>query len=116
MKNSLSSIQSLLHLLVICVFIIIVTSSATVPETSAITNHPNRRHRLHDHNSCTTISNKRRPSPLCKSRCPPPLPPLRHQHPQPPPGPPPPPLNEEIDPRYGVSKRLVPSGPNPLHN
>ncbi|XP_010460289.1 PREDICTED: CLAVATA3/ESR (CLE)-related protein 9-like [Camelina sativa] len=26
----------------------------------------------------------------------------------------PPPL--EIDPRYGVDKRLVPSGPNPLHN
>jgi hypothetical protein len=23
---------------------------------------------------------------------------------------------EEIDPRYGVSKRLVPSGPNKLHN
>ncbi|CAL1360279.1 unnamed protein product [Linum trigynum] len=23
---------------------------------------------------------------------------------------------EEIDPRYGVEKRLVPSGPNPLHN
>ncbi|KAL0695380.1 hypothetical protein Bca4012_062560 [Brassica carinata] len=22
----------------------------------------------------------------------------------------------EIDPRYGVDKRLVPSGPNPLHN
>ncbi|KAG2318784.1 hypothetical protein Bca52824_011997 [Brassica carinata] len=27
--------------------------------------------------------------------------------------PPPPP---QIDPRYGVDKRLVPSGPNPLHN
>ncbi|KAL3336529.1 hypothetical protein AABB24_029263 [Solanum stoloniferum] len=23
---------------------------------------------------------------------------------------------DEIDPRYGVEKRLVPSGPNPLHN
>ncbi|KAF9674379.1 hypothetical protein SADUNF_Sadunf10G0121200 [Salix dunnii] len=30
-------------------------------------------------------------------------------------GPPPPPPSE-IDPRYGVEKRLVPSGPNPLHN
>ncbi|KAG2707027.1 hypothetical protein I3843_05G117000 [Carya illinoinensis] len=30
---------------------------------------------------------------------------------------PPPPLQtDEIDPRYGVEKRLVPSGPNPLHN
>ncbi|KAJ6318035.1 hypothetical protein OIU76_013558 [Salix suchowensis] len=28
--------------------------------------------------------------------------------------PPPPPI--EIDPIYGVEKRLVPSGPNPLHN
>ncbi|CAN6887818.1 hypothetical protein Bca4012_071619 [Brassica carinata] len=28
--------------------------------------------------------------------------------------PPPPPL--EINPRYGVDKRLVPSGPDPLHN
>ncbi|KAJ8774655.1 hypothetical protein K2173_017101 [Erythroxylum novogranatense] len=24
--------------------------------------------------------------------------------------------DHEIDPRYGVEKRLVPSGPNPLHN
>ncbi|XP_018450077.1 CLAVATA3/ESR (CLE)-related protein 9-like [Raphanus sativus] len=29
---------------------------------------------------------------------------------------PPPPPPPEIDPRYGVDKRLVPSGPNPLHN
>ncbi|KAL8518560.1 hypothetical protein ACS0TY_009789 [Phlomoides rotata] len=34
------------------------------------------------------------------------------------PPPPPPPADDadEIDPRYGVAKRLVPSGPNPLHN
>ncbi|KAJ6982593.1 hypothetical protein NC653_025644 [Populus alba x Populus x berolinensis] len=31
-------------------------------------------------------------------------------------GPPPPPPPSEIDPIYGVEKRLVPSGPNPLHN
>ncbi|CAN6477235.1 unnamed protein product [Victoria cruziana] len=30
--------------------------------------------------------------------------------------PPPPPPVEELDPRYGVEKRLVPTGPNPLHN
>ncbi|KAG8379289.1 hypothetical protein BUALT_Bualt07G0073000 [Buddleja alternifolia] len=32
---------------------------------------------------------------------------------------PPPPARDggdEIDPRYGIQKRLVPSGPNPLHN
>ncbi|XVF86059.1 hypothetical protein PTKIN_Ptkin17bG0170100 [Pterospermum kingtungense] len=26
------------------------------------------------------------------------------------------PADNEIDPRYGVEKRLVPSGPNPLHH
>lgn len=25
-------------------------------------------------------------------------------------------LGDEIDPRYGVEKRLVPTGPNPLHH
>ncbi|CAL9098649.1 unnamed protein product [Musa textilis] len=30
--------------------------------------------------------------------------------------PPQPPVRNEIDPRYGVEKRLVPTGPNPLHN
>lgn len=33
-----------------------------------------------------------------------------------PPPPPPSSSSSEIDPRYGVEKRLVPSGPNPLHN
>ncbi|CAL9205009.1 unnamed protein product [Musa hybrid cultivar] len=37
---------------------------------------------------------------------------------QPPPQPPPgeEEEEEEVDPRYGVEKRLVPTGPNPLHN
>ncbi|KAJ4826847.1 hypothetical protein Tsubulata_046397 [Turnera subulata] len=26
------------------------------------------------------------------------------------------PASDEIDPRYGVAKRLVPTGPNPLHH
>ncbi|KAF8399172.1 hypothetical protein HHK36_015037 [Tetracentron sinense] len=29
---------------------------------------------------------------------------------------PPVPVDNEIDPRYGVEKRLVPTGPNPLHH
>lgn len=37
-------------------------------------------------------------------------------HPRPPHRPPPPQLRREIDSRYGVEQRLVPSGPNPLHN
>lgn len=42
-----------------------------------------------------------------------------HHHHRRPPVPLPPPGRggeEEIDLRYGVSKRLVPTGPNPLHN
>ncbi|MQL80407.1 hypothetical protein Taro_012866 [Colocasia esculenta] len=39
----------------------------------------------------------------------------RNPHRQPLP-PPPPPSAEEMDPLYGEVKRLVPSGPNPLHN
>ncbi|KAJ8509859.1 hypothetical protein OPV22_000293 [Ensete ventricosum] len=36
---------------------------------------------------------------------------------QPPPQPPPgEEEEEEVDPRYGVEKRFVPTGPNPLHN
>ncbi|KAL1295120.1 hypothetical protein HN51_055975 [Arachis hypogaea] len=34
----------------------------------------------------------------------------RHKHP------PPDPSDTEIDPRYGVEKRRVPTGPNPLHH
>ncbi|KAI8527536.1 hypothetical protein RHMOL_Rhmol12G0083000 [Rhododendron molle] len=42
---------------------------------------------------------------------------IRRHLPPPPISPPPPPSPlDEIDPRYGVEKRLVPSGPNPLHN
>ncbi|CAN6332438.1 unnamed protein product [Urochloa humidicola] len=43
-----------------------------------------------------------------------------HHHRRPEPVPIPPPgrdgSGEEIDARYGVAKRLVPTGPNPLHN
>ncbi|CAL9138800.1 unnamed protein product, partial [Musa hybrid cultivar] len=42
--------------------------------------------------------------------------PIAGSHPPPQPPPPPLPLGGEIDPRYGVQKRLVPTGPNPLHN
>ncbi|CAN4124569.1 unnamed protein product [Withania somnifera] len=42
---------------------------------------------------------------------------IRYCPPFPPPPPSPPSSSlDEIDPRYGVEKRLVPSGPNPLHN
>ncbi|XP_038972687.1 CLAVATA3/ESR (CLE)-related protein 9-like [Phoenix dactylifera] len=60
----------------------------------------------HVENSCSTWH----PPP---SWC---LPFPRGRLPPPPQPPPPPPMEEEIDPRYGVEKRLVPTGPNPLHN
>ncbi|KAI3763679.1 hypothetical protein L2E82_13673 [Cichorium intybus] len=120
MKNSLSSTppprrKFLLRLLFLTLFII-PTSSTNLPETSL--HHPHH-HGLHDHHCATaTISTPKhqRPHPPClQSQIlyprRPPLPPLPQQHLQPPPPPP-----EEIDPRYGVAKRLVPSGPNPLHN
>ncbi|KAJ0545209.1 hypothetical protein HanIR_Chr08g0347441 [Helianthus annuus] len=116
--KSLSSIQPLLHILIISFFLTTITTSSTIAgatttttttTTTTITYHPHRRQKLHDHNSCITISTEKYPSPLCNSDCHPPPP--RHRKP-----PSPPSYDEEIDPRYGVSKRLVPSGPNPLHN
>ncbi|KAL7091293.1 hypothetical protein ACP275_12G096300 [Erythranthe tilingii] len=61
------------------------------------------------HNSCHPISAAQLP-PAIRLH----LQKLRHCGPPFPP--PPPPDDDEIDPRYGVEKRLVPSGPNPLHN
>ncbi|PSR88411.1 CLE10p like [Actinidia chinensis var. chinensis] len=106
MKSSLSSTIPLIRRLqIFTIFLLLVvlpSSSAQVfpnpksPETSFS-------HRLHRHilRSCNTIWYYDLP------RIPhrPPLPPVLL----------PPPI-DEIDPRYGVEKRLVPSGPNPLHN
>ncbi|KAI6686369.1 hypothetical protein NL676_032282 [Syzygium grande] len=63
----------------------------------------------HLHYSCDPSSREDPPhysNPLCFH-----LERIRRRRHQPPPPPP-----DEIDPRYGVDKRLVPSGPNPLHN
>ncbi|KAL8258302.1 hypothetical protein R6Q59_030343 [Mikania micrantha] len=110
MKKSPSSIQSLLHALIISFFII-----TTAGEITTITCHhrSHRRHQLHDHKSCITISTVKYPSPLCNSDCHPPLPQHHRRRKLPAPSTH---DDQEFDPRYGVSKRLVPSGPNPLHN
>ncbi|KAK9074579.1 hypothetical protein SSX86_007177 [Deinandra increscens subsp. villosa] len=92
-RRKILSVVLLLHLLI--------TAAASTNSPATSLRHPRRHHDQH----CTTITfqsqrlHPRRP-PL------PPLPPQLFQPPSP----------EEIDPRYGVAKRLVPSGPNPLHN
>ncbi|XWS34168.1 hypothetical protein CRYUN_Cryun21dG0017200 [Craigia yunnanensis] len=102
-------------LIFMLLFLLLQPSTQTMPRTSP-RNHPN--HQLHRQQldskfrSCDSFSGAQQRS-LCFQ--------LQSIHKfQPfssssPPSPPPAELNE-IDPRYGVEKRLVPSGPNPLHN
>ncbi|KAJ6689934.1 hypothetical protein OIU85_006244 [Salix viminalis] len=107
MKNPLSSTttlstRGLLILTLLLLFFVISTSSASL-ETSS------RNH--HQSHSCGSFPHKSSSRSWCirfqrmNER--------RHLGIRFPP-PPPPPI--EIDPIYGVEKRLVPSGPNPLHN
>ncbi|OWM89491.1 CLAVATA3/ESR (CLE)-related protein 10-like [Punica granatum] len=63
----------------------------------------------HSHSSCDSLV-QQQPRSLCFHIQ------SIHRHRPLLPLPPPPPPDNEIDPRYGVEKRLVPSGPNPLHN
>ncbi|XP_068655848.1 inactive protein FON2 SPARE1-like [Aristolochia californica] len=65
--------------------------------------HHNRRHHHHRHASSSPPQ-----LPFCFRVM------RNHRYPVHPPPPSSP--DDEIDPRYGVQKRLVPSGPNPLHN
>ncbi|XWS64203.1 hypothetical protein CRYUN_Cryun06bG0166200 [Craigia yunnanensis] len=96
-------------------FLFLQPSTSTLPRTSP-RNHPNYHlhHQQHDSKfrSCNSFSRTKQRS-LCFQ--------LQRIHKFQPflpslPQPPPPPELNEIDPRYGVEKRLVPSGPNPLHN
>ncbi|GMH31181.1 hypothetical protein Nepgr_033024 [Nepenthes gracilis] len=63
----------------------------------------------HHHRFCDSFPSKY-PPPICIQ-----LQSFLH-YPPPPPPLPPAQSGYDIDPRYGVEKRLVPSGPNPLHN
>ncbi|KAL6294811.1 hypothetical protein ACE6H2_002953 [Prunus campanulata] len=146
MKRSLSScststfgLQRLSVLALVVVFLSLLLTSAATPVISSPTNIVPRNpstnqedkllhykvqeanhHPLHpqpcDHQSSVSQSSSAQLRSLCLQL---------HQHkifhayqPQTPPPPPPVALDhhDEIDPRYGVEKRLVPSGPNPLHN
>ncbi|MFS8020716.1 hypothetical protein Hanom_Chr16g01418951 [Helianthus anomalus] len=93
MKNPLllvPSLQGVLLLLLLFPFFFTTTSSTNSPQTSTLHHH-------HFHDQQSQGLHLRAP----------PLPRLAKQHPQPAL------LEEEIDPRYGVPKRLVPTGPNP---
>lgn len=111
MKNSPSSICRLL-VLIIVFLLLFVTSSAsgtlsnpTLHETSSRNSHNHHHHHLY--HSCGSLSSEKSRSLCIKLQ-------RIHQHQTLPP--PSPSQLDEIDPRYGVEKRLVPSGPNPLHN
>ncbi|KAA0034462.1 hypothetical protein IC582_023012 [Cucumis melo] len=105
-SSSFSAIGHLFIMIILIVLLIFVTSSTStaVPDASPTTSLPQLQ--LHP---CDALTHETSRS-LCihlhrvyQHRLPvhvlPPL--LTHN---------------EIDPRYGVEKRLVPSGPNPLHN
>ncbi|XP_038891849.1 CLAVATA3/ESR (CLE)-related protein 10-like [Benincasa hispida] len=113
-SSSLSSFSTNGHLfmMILIVLLVFVTSSASiaVPEASpTISHHQPPRGEVLQLHPCDALTRENSRS-LCihlhrvyQHRLPvhvlPPL--LTHN---------------EIDPRYGVEKRLVPSGPNPLHN
>lgn len=97
MRSSISATIPYSHRILVLVpflLFLLITSSISQPQNTML--HVGR-----SQNSCRRISTE-----LQRVRRCPPFPP------------PPPPADDgdEIDPRYGVEKRLVPSGPNPLHN
>ncbi|OAY59399.1 hypothetical protein MANES_01G029500v8 [Manihot esculenta] len=101
-RHSLLFIFSFLFLLL---FVISSAANLPNPTSPAVSSSRNNRQPLF----CGSFSRKSSTRSLCIH--------FHRMNPQvlvpPPPTSPP---SEEIDPRYGVEKRLVPSGPNPLHN
>ncbi|KAJ4711442.1 Clavata3/ESR (CLE) [Melia azedarach] len=112
MQNSTSSSPSL-HCRSFLVFLLLLlllflTSSATAARFSdhpVVLPAPSRNQYISV--SCDSFLNKNSRS-LCIQ--------LQRIHQRRQPLPPPSNSPNQIDPRYGVEKRLVPSGPNPLHN
>ncbi|XP_044490787.1 CLAVATA3/ESR (CLE)-related protein 10-like [Mangifera indica] len=94
----------LILILLLLLLLVFSTSATRLPKPSSTRNY-------HPGYSCDSFSNKKSRL-LCIQ--------LQriHRHSRRPPPPPPPPLSPdaELDPVFGVDKRLVPSGPNPLHN
>ncbi|KAI3452892.1 hypothetical protein Pfo_009555 [Paulownia fortunei] len=106
MKTSLSSTITYHHrILVLIAFAILFLLIITPTQSSISEAHHNMLHVRRRSHPCHPISTQ--PPPVFCFQ----LQRIRHS-----PSPPPPNKGDEIDPRYGVEKRLVPSGPNPLHN
>ena len=108
-----SSPSSWLWVLMLLGLVFLASSATHLGQFSnpTTTHHHHPHHRRHRScSSAVSSSTEQAPSSLCiqiqriRGRRPLLLPP------------PPPSSPDEIDPRYGVEKRLVPSGPNPLHN
>ncbi|PSS28817.1 CLE10p like [Actinidia chinensis var. chinensis] len=93
------------HLQILTIFLLIVPSSSSAqvlpnPKSRETSSSQSRHHHCHHiPRSCNTMCYYNLPRIPHGPPLSPPLPPI-----------------DEIDPRYGVEKRLVPSGPNPLHN
>ncbi|CAK9149516.1 unnamed protein product [Ilex paraguariensis] len=96
------------QLLVLTLFLLLVMVSSTTQFSNPTLPETSSSHRRCHHDQplmCNTISTVSPPLMCFKLKG------IRHCLPLPPP-----PSLDEIDPRFGVEKRLVPSGPNPLHN
>ncbi|KAL2546695.1 Uncharacterized protein Fot_15928 [Forsythia ovata] len=112
MKSSLSSTTRSTtaygdKILVSIPFLLFLITSSTLISFSEAQSHHNQQQVVR-HHFCPPISAQTPPHIRFQPQS------IRHCPPFPPP--PPSPDDNEIDPRYGVEKRLVPSGPNPLHN
>ncbi|XP_062150196.1 CLAVATA3/ESR (CLE)-related protein 10-like [Alnus glutinosa] len=108
MKSSPSTYGSRLFILTVF-FLLFLASASRLSNPTMRPETFSRNPRSHrHHHSCASISHEK-PRSLCfqiqrlhQYRSLPPPSPSQQLH--------------EIDPRYGMEKRLVPSGPNPLHN
>ncbi|XP_050374817.1 CLAVATA3/ESR (CLE)-related protein 9-like [Argentina anserina] len=107
MKSGLSSSFSSRKLLVALALGTVVLLHLFLPACATGIPTTTAKESTHRRHSCDAIS---RSSKKLRSMC------MELQSVPHSPSPPPSPEDDKIDPRFGVEKRRVPSGPNPLHN
>ncbi|KAL2349177.1 hypothetical protein Fmac_003177 [Flemingia macrophylla] len=109
MKSSLSSTTcGKLVILLILLFFLYSSANCKISSSSTSSGHTLNRHHHHPHFRYCDSFTKRNPRSLCIS--------LQRIHQRLQSEAIPLSKENEIDPRFGAEKRLVPSGPNPLHN